>query len=261
MTPHWHARAQAPGDPRARDLVALLSRCAAGDRHAREMIIVRFLPLARRLARRYEGRGEPLDDLVQAASVGLIRAVDLYSPDRGAAFPAYARPMILGEIRRHFRDTTWPLHVPRPVRERAGDVLSADRALGPKPGSASRGAIATYLRLAPEHVAEAERALESYRPDSLDATYLAHDGETIALGETVGSPEPGYEQAEMSVGVRRALLALKPRDRTIIWLRLACELSQDEIARRIGLSQMQVSRILRHAGAVLTSSCGLAVSA
>jgi len=121
MTPYRHARAVAPTDWPACDLSTLFSRCAAGDARARETIIVRYLPLARRLARVYEGRGEPIEDLCQAASVGLIRAVDRYSPDRGDAFPAYARPMILGAIRRHFRDTTWRLHVPHDDRlPRAG---------------------------------------------------------------------------------------------------------------------------------------------
>jgi RNA polymerase sigma factor (sigma-70 family) len=142
--------------------------------------------------RRADRRGEPIEDLCQAASVGLIKAVDGHSPERGDAFAAYAHAMILGEIRRHFRDTTWRVHVPRPMRDRAG-----------------------Y--------------------------------------------EPAYERAEMSVGIRRTLLTLRPRDRQVVLLRLACDLTQDEIAGRIGISQMHVSRILRSAGAALSTTCGLAV--
>src|SRR5690242_14499341 len=126
MTPHGHARAEHWS---ACDLSVLFSRSCAGDTCAREAIILRYLPLARRLARMYEWRGEPIDDLCQVASVGLIRAVDGYSPERGDAFPAYARPVILGEIRRHFRDATWRVHVPRPVRERALNVSRAETEL------------------------------------------------------------------------------------------------------------------------------------
>ena len=262
MTPYRHAHAVAPRDWPACDLTTLFTRCAAGDARARETIILRFLPLARRLALLYEGRGEPIEDLCQAASVGLIRAVDRYSPDRGDAFAAYARPMILGAIRRHFRDTTWRLHVPRPMRERAGRVLRADRALRPTSGSsATPDAIASYLGIAREEVAEARRALEAYFPRSLDATHASGDGDQLELREVIGGPDPGYEHVEVSVGVGRALRGLGPRDQKALLLRLACEQTQDEIAGRIGVSQMHVSRSLRNAGAALTVSCGLAVSA
>jgi RNA polymerase sigma-B factor len=261
MTLHSHACALAGADWRARDLRALFRRCSAGDAQAREAIIVRFLPLARRLARRYEGRGEPLEDLVQAASVGLIKAVDRYSPDRGDAFPAYARPMILGELRRHFRDKTWRVHVPRPMKERAGRVLRADDEARRVSGSAEPDAIARSLGIGPQEVVEARRALEAYRPRSLDATYTAPDGDQIALGEVIGVRDSEYERVEISIGIRRALLTLRPRDRKVLLLRLAGELTQDEIARRIGISQMHVSRILRKAGAALTTSCGLPAAA
>lgn len=261
MTPHRHDCAVAPRDWPACDLRTLFSRCAAGDARARETIIVRYLPLARRLARIYEGRGEPIEDVRQAASVGLIKAVDGFSPDRGDAFTAYARPMILGAIRRHFRDTTWPLHVPRPMKDRAGRVLRADKALAPTSGSpAEPDATAAHLGIAPEEVVEARRALETYFPRSLDAPRPSRDGHELALRDVIGGQEPGYERAEVSVGVRRALRGLGPRDQKVLLLRLACGLTQDEIARRVGVSQMHVSRILRNAGAALTASCGLALS-
>lgn len=261
MTPYRHGRAVAPRDWPACDLSTLFSRCAAGDARARETIIVRFLPLARRLARLYEGRGEPVEDLCQAASVGLIRAVDGYSPDRGDAFAAYARPMILGAIRRHFRDTTWRMHVPRPLKERAGRVLRAEWALRPTSGApAETDAIAAYLGMAPEQVAEARRALETYFPRSLDATRAPQKDHEPALGEVIGGDDPEYDRVEVSVGVRRTLDELGPRDQKVLLLRLACELTQSEIAGRVGVSQMHVSRILRNAGAALTTSCGLQVS-
>ena len=259
MTPQWHARAAS--ERPACDLGALFTRCSAGDRRARETIIVRFLPLARRLAWMYEGRGEPIEDLCQAASVGLIQAVDRYSSERGDAFPAYARPMILGEIRRHFRDTTWRVHVPRPMRDRAARVLKAEKDLGSAAGSATPETIAAYLGIGREEVVEARRALEAYSPGSLDASYGASDVDALPLREVIGDDDVHYERVEVSVGIRRALGTLKPRDQKVLLLRLACELSQDEIAVRVGVSQMHVSRILRNAGMALTTSCGLAVRA
>jgi RNA polymerase sigma-B factor len=258
MTPHCHARAE-PGS--ARELSTLLSGCSAGDLRARETVILRFLPLARRLARAYEGRGEPIEDLCQAASVGLIKAVDQYSPERGDAFPAYARPMILGEIRRHFRDTTWRVHVPRPVKERATRVLRAERELGTVAERAEPEAIASYLNMRPVEVAEARRALEADSLNSLDANYAAPDGAALPLRELIGAEDSGYERVEIAVGTRRALLTLKPRDRKVLLLRLAFGLSQEEIAGRVGLSQMHVSRILRTGGAALSGSCGIAIRA
>jgi RNA polymerase sigma-B factor len=261
MTPQWHSHAAAPKDWLPCEVGALFSRYSAGDARARETIIVRFLPLARRLAWLYEGRGEPIEDLCQAAAVGLIKAVDRYSHDRGEPFPAYARPMILGEIRRHFRDTTWPLHVPRPMKERAGRVLSADKELRPSGGSVpTPEAVAEHLDIEAREVIEARRALEAYWPASLDAPPAARDGHSFALGDATACYDPEYERVDVSVGVERALVGLKPRDRQILLLRLAGELSQDEIAGRVGISQMQVSRILRRIGAALTVSCGLAVN-
>jgi RNA polymerase sigma-B factor len=256
MTPHWHA-AGVSARP-ACELRVLFSRCSAGDVRARETIIMRFLPLARRLARAYEGRGEPIDDLCQVASIGLIKAVDRYSPDRGDSFPAYARPVILGEIKRHFRDTTWRVHVPRPVRDRTRRVLRAENELGP--GSATSAAIANYLGVGHEEVDEARLALEAGSPRSLDARYVSAGGDPLPLCDVIGTDEPGYERVEVSVTVRQALLTLKPRDQKILLFRLAWELSQDEIAGRVGLSQMHVSRVLRKAGVALAGSCGLAMS-
>lgn len=257
MTPHGHARAEHPS---ARDLRRLFGRCSAGDAHARETIILRFLPLADRIARIYAGRGEPLEDLCQVASVGLIKAVDAYSPERGS-FAGYAWPMIQGEIRRHFRDATWRVYVPRPVRERAGRVLMAEKELAAIAGSAQPEAIASYLGISREDVAEARRALDAHSSRSLDASYVGLDGGARPLPVGVGAEDAGYERAEVSLGIRKVLRALKPRDQRVLLLRLVWELSQAEIAGRVGLSQMHVSRILRKAGIALTGSCGLAMSA
>jgi RNA polymerase sigma-B factor len=259
MTPHW--RALARGDWRVRDLRPLFARCSAGDAQARETIILRFLPLARRVAREYEGRGTPLEDLVQVASVGLIKAVDRCSPDRGDAFAAYARAMIRGEIRRHFRDASWSVHVPRGVKDRASRVSRADKTLRSTSGTqASTEAVAKHLDLEACEVAEARRALAAYWPASLDVTHVRQDGHGVALREVLGAHDPEYERVEMSIGIGRALRELRPRDQRVLLLRLACELTQDEIAGRIGVSQMHVSRILRSANSAVTAACGLAVS-
>jgi RNA polymerase sigma-B factor len=254
MTPPWHARGE---DAHARDLRALFMSCSAGDVRAREALIVRFLPFARGMARRYEGRGEPIEDLCQAATIGLIRAVDRYSPERGHTFPAYARAMILGEIRRHFRDTTWRVHVPRSVRERAGSVRRAENELSAVAGSDKPEAVANHLGIRREEVLEARRALEASSPRSLDASYMTAEGDAFALHDLIGADEPDYERVEVSIGIRRTLDTLKPRDQKVLLLRLARELSQDEIAGHVGVSQMHVSRILRSAGVALTASCGL----
>jgi RNA polymerase sigma-B factor len=258
MTPHWHARAWARGEGRAHDLPTLLRRSSAGDPRARETVILRFLPLARRLARCYEGRGEPLEDLVQAANVGLVQAVDRYSPQRGDAFPAYARPMILGEIRRHFRDTTWRVHVPRPLQERAGRVARAEKEFASSAGArANVETVARYLDLKPQEVTEAQHVLTACWPDSLDAPPPARDGIGLPRYEVLASPESEYEAVEVSIGIGRALREFARRDQTVFLLRHCCELSQNEIASRVGVSQMHVSRILRATNAAVSAACGL----
>ena len=262
MAQQRHARAVIPSNWPARELSTLFRLCSAGDTRARETIIVRFLPLACRLARIYEGRGEPIEDLRQAASLGLIKAVDRFSFDRGDSFPAYARPVILGEIRRHFRDMTWRVHVPRPIKDRAAQVLHADRELSTAPGSASRASTRSQTTLvsSPEEVAEARLAIEAQWPRSLDEPSSGSDGHWLTLGEVIGGEEPEYERVEVSLGVGSALRKLGPRDAKVLLLRLAFGLTQDEIAGHVGVSQVHVSRILRNAGPVLTASCGLAVA-
>jgi len=261
MAPLPRARAVMPSDWPAYDLRALFRLCSLGDARARETIIVRFFPLACRLARVYEGRGEPIEDLCQAASVGLIKAVDRYSLDRGDSFPAYARPVILGEIRRHFRDTTWRVHVPRPIKDRAAQVVQADRELAAVPASTiGTDPIVDHLGLKSDEVAEARLAMEAQWPRSLDEPASGPDGEGLALREVIGDEEGEYDRVEVSVGVGRALCKLGPRDAKVLLLRLGFGLTQDEIAGHVGVSQMHVSRILRNAGAVLTASCGLAIA-
>jgi RNA polymerase sigma-B factor len=261
MAPQLHARAVMPSDGPACELSTLFRLCAAGDTRARETIIVRFLPLACRLARVYEGRGEPIEDLRQAASIGLINAVDRYSLDRGVAFSSYARQVILGEIRHHFRDTTWRVHVPRPIKDRAAQMVHADRELSTAPASASEpDRVADHLGLKSGEVAEARLAIEAQWPRSLDEPTSGSDGDGLALAEVIGREEPEYERVEVSLGVGSALRKVGPRDAKVLFLRLAFGLTQDEIAGHVGVSQMHVSRILRNARPALTASCGLVVA-
>ena len=262
MTQYWRARASPSGDRQAGELEypahALPGRRSAGARDGNRSVPAAG-PAGCALLRR---RGEPLDDIVQAASVGLIKAVDRYSPERGDAFAAYARPMIAGEIRRHFRDTTWGVHVPRPLKERAGRVARAKTEVASRSGSgANREAVAKYLDLEPQEVAEAECVLTAYWPASLDAPALARDGDGVLRQEVLASPESPYESVEVSIEIGRALRGLRRRDQTVLLLRLCCELSQDEIAGRIGVSQMHVSRILRSANLAISAACGLGMPA
>ncbi len=258
MTPQCRTRATSQQGRSAPDLRVLFDRCADGDPAAREAIIVQFLPYARRLARRYAGRGEPVDDLYQVASVGLIKAVDRCEPERCDSFIAFAEPTILGEIRRHFRDGTRRVHVPRPVQDCARKVTCAQQELATSCGShPTTEMVAKHLNLAIGEVAEAQRACEASRPASLDATYPAHDGQPLALSETVGELDRQYERVETSVACAPAVRRLAPRERTVLLLRFGGELTQDEIARRIGVSQMQVSRILRGILAALAAAAEL----
>jgi RNA polymerase sigma-B factor len=255
MTVQPHARTSARRGPCARDLGTLFRRCSAGDARAREVIIVAFLPYAHHLAHRYRGRGEPVEDLYQAASVGLINAVDRYDHTRGCSFVAFAKPTILGEIRRHFRDRTWRLHVPRSVQDRARRVARAQEDLRARTGSdPTIEEIARHLGLELGEVAEARCALNAYRPRSVDATYTAEDRQQLALNEIVGELDPEYERVETFAGCVQALQGLEPRDCKVLLLRFGGELPQHEIARRIGTSQMQVSRILRKATAAIAAA-------
>lgn len=258
MTPQGDTPALTRAGRGADDLVTLFDGCWAGDAQARESIILKFLPLARAMARRYDGRGEPLDDLSQVASIGLIKAVDRCAPGRVNAFPTYAGEMILGEIRRHFRDATWRVHVPRSLRDRAHRVAQADRTIAaPSEARARTDAIAKSLDLDPTDVAEAREVWTAYRADSLDATTPSRDGLRVASSKRVAVAGSEYERAELSIGIARALRGLARRDQTVLLLRLCCDLTQREIAALVGVSQMQISRILHGNHVAVAAACGL----
>jgi RNA polymerase sigma-B factor len=258
MTLHSHACARAPEQLSTRDVGVLFRRCATGDARAREKIIVGFLPYAHHLARRYVGRGEPLDDLRQTASVGLIKAVDRYDPKRRVSFISFAQPTIMGELRRHFRDATWKVHLPRNVQDRALQVAGAHDRLQQSSGvEPTTNVIATDLGLGPGDVAEAQNALRANHPQSLDATRATDDGQRQPLGELLGEVDPEFERVDSRLRWRHALPRLQPRERRAFVMRFGAELSQSEIARRIGVSQMHVSRIVRESAADVAAALEL----
>jgi RNA polymerase sigma-B factor len=219
-----------------------------GDMQAREQLVERYLPLARSVARRYEGRGESFDDLEQVASLGLVKAIDRFEPDRGLSFSSYAVPTMLGELRRHFRDTGWALHVPRGMQERVLKVNSAvERLSGELGRSPSPQQIAEELSLPVEEVLEAIEAAAAFDTSSLDAPLRSGDDEQQTVAESIGETDGWFEFVEDRTTLGPALRTLSERERLILHLRFAEDLTQSEIAQRIGVSQMHVSRLIRKA--------------
>jgi RNA polymerase sigma-B factor len=220
-----------------------------GEEAARAELVKRYMPLARNLARRYERSSEPLDDLVQVAALGLVKAIDRFDVSRGVAFASFAVPTILGELRRYFRDCCWDVHVPRRTQEHALQLESARRRLTIDQGrSPSVAELAQYLELDVEQVLDAMQAAHAYGVASLDAPRSSPSGEeTGSYADTLGELDDRYQLVEDGVTIAGALRHITPRERTVLALRFRDDLTQSEIAERIGVSQMQVSRLLRHA--------------
>jgi RNA polymerase sigma-B factor len=224
----------------------LATRARKGDSQAREALISEHLPLARALARRYRRGSDSLDDLVQVASVGLIKAVDRFDPDRGHSFSTFAQPTIVGELLRHFRDTGWGVHVARGMQELALKVRAAAEAI-----ETETGAVATPRQLAErtgadlEAVVEALGALSNRTALSLAAP-AGHDEEGDAtIADTLGDVEDGYDVAEARALLAPALKHVPVREQRILRMRFVEDMTQSEIATEIGVSQMQISRLLR----------------
>ena len=222
----------------------------------REELVERFLPLARSLAGRYSGGPEPTEDLVQVASLGLVKAIDGFDPSRGHAFASYAAPTILGELKRHFRDRSRTLHVPRGLGERIGLI---ERAVEELPTTLGRSPtavdVAEHVGLELEEVLEAMEASSARRTFSLDAPARPDDdgGGGGQLVDTLGGEDPAYDTVEYGEAIARTLAELPERERTILRLRFVEDLTQSEIARQVGVSQMHVSRLLRRAIEALRS--------
>jgi RNA polymerase sigma-B factor len=229
------------------DAVLLRQFAATRDPRLREDLVERFLPLARSLAFRYRSGSEPLEDLVQVASEGLVRAIDSYDPERRNSFSSYATPMVLGSLRHHFRDGTQAVHLPRGLQERIQRVSSVSddlRAEGRRvPGLDE---VAERASLDREQVLEAMQAEGSRSPMSIDRPARADGEETTApVADSIGTTDPGFERAEASLAGGTA--DLDDREREALRLRYEGNMTQRQIGERIGVSQMQVSRLLRRA--------------
>ena len=221
------------------------------DQAARDALVERFLPLATRLARRYHGGGEPLEDLVQVASMGLLKAIDRFDPARGTAFSSFAVPTIAGELKRYFRDKRWSVRVPRDLQELAVRVDRATNRLVHELGRAPTTAeIAQDVGVSIEQVLEAREAAAAYRAESLDRSF-DDDQDGTRVVDRLGGDDPGYRQAESSATVESMMSILSDREREILRLRFVEDLTQSEIGDRVGLSQMHISRLLRQAVARL----------
>jgi RNA polymerase sigma-B factor len=237
----------------------LFAQTRAGDERAREELVERYLPLARRLARRYQRSEEPLEDLTQVASLGLLKAVDRYDTTRDTAFSSFAVPTILGELRRHFRDRTWSVRVPRELQELTLRVDKTASALSSEHGRAPTvGEIAAAMGVSEERVLEALQAAGAYRAGSLDAprSGTGEDSAGESVADAIGVQESGFERAEERATLEPMFARITERERLVLTLRFAEDLTQAEIGERIGVSQMQVSRLIRHALARLREGMG-----
>ncbi|GAB2633148.1 RNA polymerase sigma factor SigF [Nocardia goodfellowii] len=232
------------------DLGALFERLAAATagtpKHTaiRDELISRCIPLADHIARKFSGRGEPFDDLTQVARVGLVHAVDRFDPSRGSNFLSFAVPTIMGEVRRYFRDNTWAMRVPRRVKEthlRIGAAIDAlSQTLGRSPTAKE---IAAHLDVDPDEVTQAVIAGNAYQPSSIDAASLGRDTDASLL-DTLGEEEGQFERVEEYVAIRPLLAGLPERERRILTMRFFESMTQTQIAKQMGISQMHVSRIL-----------------
>jgi RNA polymerase sigma-B factor len=217
-----------------------------GDPAAREQLVTRFLPLARQLARRYQRGGEQLDDLVQVASLGLLKAIDRFDPARETAFSSFAVPTILGELKRHFRDKGWSVRVPRDLQElavkvdRVADEMSRELGRSPTPMEIAERTSTTL-----EQVLEAREASAAYRAVSLDRPRTDDEDDSESYADAMGGEDPGFRLAEDAATVERLMRVLSDREREVLRLRFEEDLTQSEIGDRVGVSQMHVSRLIR----------------
>jgi RNA polymerase sigma-B factor len=225
----------------------LFTRLArSGDPALRDALVERYLPLARQLARRYQRPDEPIDDLVQVASLGLLKAIDRFDANRDVAFSSYAVPTILGEIKRHFRDRTWSVRVPRDLQDMALRVERAvtdlTRELHRQPSVAE---LSGYLGISEEQALEALEAAGAYHATSLEMPRGGDLGAGDTLADTIGGDEEGYDRAEERATIDQLMQTITPREREVLRLRFEQDLTQAEIGEIIGVSQMQVSRLIR----------------
>ncbi|QKV91869.1 SigB/SigF/SigG family RNA polymerase sigma factor [Streptomyces sp. NA02950] len=223
----------------------------------REEVVRAWMPMAERLALQFRNRGEATEDLRQVAMLGLVKAVRRYDPDRGSAFESYAVPTVVGEVKRHFRDHLWGLHVPRRVQELRNRVRTAVQELTRAPDDRVPGVaeIAAHTGMSEEDVRVGMEALGSFTTLSLDAELRGAD-DGYALVDTLGAAEPAYERVVQRESLKPRLRALPEREREILYLRFFCGETQSRIADRMGISQMHVSRLISRTCARLGEQVG-----
>ncbi len=223
----------------------LFARLRSGDAGARDGLAERYLPLARSLARRYSRSGEPMDDLVQVASLGLVKAIDRFDTAQGTAFSSYAVPTIVGELKRHFRDRTWTVRPPRALQELTLRVEHAITGLSHDLDRAPTvSELATELGSSQEEVLEALQARDGRSGVSLQAPRNG-DEDHGALQDTLGGLDDGFSTAESRATLDSLMAGLSPRSREVLRLRFEEDLTQAQIGELVGVSQMQVSRLIR----------------
>jgi RNA polymerase sigma-B factor len=248
-TPVTDTSEAAAGPSDAVQLVRAMAVLPVGDparARLRERAIEAWLPLAQHLAHRYYGRGEPEDDLIQTATMGLIKAVDRFDPDRGVEFAGFAIPTILGEIKRHFRDRTWSIRVPRRLQELRAAITTANNTLSHTLGRSPTVAdVAVHLGVTEEEVLEGLEGAMAYSATSL-STPIGTEGDR-ELGDTLGGYDHDLELVDVRMALGPALASLDDRDQKIVALRFYGNLTQAEIAEQLGISQMHVSRLLARA--------------
>jgi RNA polymerase sigma-B factor len=235
-----------PVDLRSRNLERLLLRRFAETRDPRdrEELVERFMPLARSLAMRYRGGGESSDDLMQVAYLGLLKAIDRFDPEIRSDFVAFAAPTILGELRHHFRDRSWAVRLPRALQERSMKITEASREIRSEVHrSATIAEVAERCDLREHEVIEAMQADRARRTTSLDLPSARGEEDSAPMVETIGVVETGFERTESELASRDA--ELRPKERQALHLRFHEGMTQREIGEEIGVSQMQVSRLLR----------------
>jgi len=230
------------------EMFGALQSAAPGSAQAnrqREMIFARCLSLADRIARHYGGRGEDIEDLTQVARLGLANAVNRFDPAKGSHFVAFAVPTMMGEVRRHFRDNGWSMHVPRRLKDRHGYVTSATMELTQSLGRApTAGQLAAHLELSRQDVVESLLAAQCYHVYSIDAPISSGDVAPRMVCDTVGGVDCEFDRINDLETVKPLLAALSERQRTVLYLRFFGSMTQSQIAEKIGVSQIQVSRIL-----------------
>ena len=210
----------------------------------RQEVVCAWMPMAVRLARRFRHRGETFEDLKQVAQLGLVKAVSRFDPSLGTAFPSFAIPTILGEVKRHFRDELWGVHVPRRVQELRGRVRSAGNECALLKGhEPSVPEIAAHTGLSEAEVRLGQGALESFTAMSMDAT-PGSSADSYPLTDTLGGMEPGFDRVINREALRPLLRALPERERQILYMRFFCEMTQARIGLRLGVSQMHISRLI-----------------